>query len=139
MNLIGTALERTESNPLYVEFKNKNPVLDDEKFQWKCWMVKKYFHDNVVINLIKIVIGVALLIVSGSTILLQIKSKGLKSFMMVTCLSLGIIMTMTGLIFVISNHNCKKKFQDFLWDEDAENTEDSLATKIIQFYSRNHL
>lgn len=132
MNVIGTALERTEKNQLYVAFKKQNPNCEDENYEWKCWMLKKYFKDNIVINIIKIVIGAVMLTLAGSSLIYKmLGNSGLGSIVVVICLVLGIILVGTGILFAFSNYRFLKNYKDHLWDEDGE-----IVPKIIKFYDR---
>ncbi len=140
MNLIGTALERGEQNQLYVKFKKtvvegKNLPADfDESYEWKCWMLKKYFKDNISVNLVRLVIGIVLLILAGSSSVFKILgNKGFGTIAVVICLCLGVICVGSGIMFSISNYRCLKNFKDYLWDEEGE-----IVEKIIKFYDKAH-
>lgn len=132
MNLIGTALERVETNQHYVDFRKKNPDCKDEVYEWKCWMLKKYFKDNIIINLIKIIIGIVMLVLAGSSLIYKmLGNSGLGSIVVVICLVLGVILVGTGILFSFSNYRCLKNYKDYLWDEDGE-----IVPKIIRFYDK---
>lgn len=133
MNLIGTALERSLNNKYYTDFKKTNPDAADEEYLWKCWMLKKYFKDNIIISAIKFVIGAILLSLAGSSTIYKILGhNGLGTIVVVACLMLGIILAGTGILYLFSNYRCLKNYKDHLWDEDGE-----IVPKIIKFYSKN--
>lgn len=132
MNLIGTALERIDSNPYYAKFKSQNPTTTDEEYEWKCWMLKKYFKDNIISELVKIILGAFLLFMAGSsTIYKMLGNKGFGNIIVIICLVLGIILIGTGIIFSFSNYKCLKHYKDYSWDEDSE-----IVPKIIKFYEK---
>lgn len=137
MNVIGTCLERCDENSYFVEFKTKNPDKADDKYEWKCWMLKKYFHDNAVVNFIRIPVGIFMLVLvaSSNSALNHLSNNRLRAIFAILLLSLGVIMVGTGIIFSIFNNNCKKHYSDYLWDDEAEG-EDNIATKIIQYYKK---
>lgn len=137
MNIIGTCLERCDENTYFKQFKEKCPNVAADEYEWKCWIIKKYFHDNIVVNLVKILIGVILLILSGTarSFLNGMGNKSVTSLLVIVFLFLGIIMVGTGIIFSISNRNCKKRYSEYLWDNDIEG-EDNFPSKIIQFYNK---
>jgi len=132
MNLIGTALERSEQNKYYMEFKTKNPEISNDEYEWKCWMLKKYFKDNLVVNFCQLIGGVFLLIFGCSSSLAKIfGNTGLKTILFVLCLFFGAVFLGTGIMYTFSNYKCLKNYKDHLWDEEGE-----IVEKIIKFYNR---
>ncbi len=134
MNLIGTALERSEQNQLYLKFKKACPNVEDENYEWKCWMLKKYFKDNIVVNAVRFVIGIILLILAGNSSVFKILgNQGFGTIAVVACLGLGVICVGSGLMFGFSNYKCLRNYKDYLWDEEGE-----IVEKIIKFYDKAH-
>jgi len=133
MQLIGTALEQTEKNHYYADFLKKNPDVQDKTYEWKCWMLKKYFKDHILIEIIKIVLGVLLFILPKTDIYKNIGDKGIGTFILVICYVLGVILIGSGIMFSISHKRCLKNYKDYIWDEDGE-----IVEKIIKFYDRKN-
>lgn len=134
MNLIGTALERKSDNKFYVQFKKQNPNSEDENYEWKCYMLKKYFHDNVVVNLIRLFIGIILLVLCGTSSIYKILGTNkLSTVIVLICLVLGVICTGAGILFSFTNYRCLKNYKDYLWDDEGE-----IVEKIIKFYDKAH-
>ena len=50
MNIIGTVLERSEENQMYVQFKKLGVSPETEDYDWKVYILKKYFKVMLFIN-----------------------------------------------------------------------------------------
>lgn len=138
---IGTCVEHSRNNKYFVEFveyqeklKAKNPAAfegvnleDDGAFL--AYMTRKYFKDNIISSIIKVIIGIALIIVSrvfiarGGSSAMNILSIGL--------FILGIFLAPAGLIFVFSNLNCYRHYKDYVTGRN-----DPFMDKVIKFYSK---
>ena len=116
MNIIGTALERSKSNQYFNSFLKLNPSSQDNEYDFKCWILKKYFKQNILIEIAKLIIGIILLVFVASSSIYKIALTG------------------TGIMFSISNYRCLKNFKDFLWDDEEE--ENEIVSKLIKFYKR---
>ena len=135
MNIIGTALERSKSNQYFNSFLKLNPSSQDNEYDFKCWILKKYFKQNILIEIAKLIIGIILLVfVASSSIYKIFGTGGVTTVLVVTSLVIGIALTGTGLMFSISNYRCIKNFKDFLWDDEEE--ENEIVSKLIKFYKR---
>ena len=135
MNIIGTALERSKSNQYFNSFLKLNPSSQDNEYDFKCWILKKYFKQNILIEIAKLIIGIILLVfVASSSIYKIFGTSGVSTFVVVTSLVIGIALTGTGIMFSISNYRCLKNFKDFLWDDEEE--ENEIVSKLIKFYRR---
>lgn len=135
MNIIGTALERSKSNQYFNSFLKLNPSSQDNEYDFKCWILKKYFKQNILIEIAKLIIGIILLVfVASSSIYKIFGTSGVSTVVVVTSLVIGIALTGTGLMFSISNYRCLKNFKDFLWDDEEE--ENEIVSKLIKFYKR---
>lgn len=135
MNIIGTALERSKSNQYFNSFLKLNPSSQDNEYDFKCWILKKYFKQNILIEIAKLIIGIILLIfVASSSIYKIFGTSGVSTIVVVTSLVIGIALTGTGIMFSISNYRCLKNFKDFLWDDEEE--ENEIVSKLIKFYKR---
>lgn len=135
MNIIGTALERSKSNQYFNSFLKLNPSSQDNEYDFKCWILKKYFKQNVLIEIAKLIIGIILLVfVASSSIYKIFGTSGVSTVVVVTSLVIGIALTGTGIMFSISNYRCLKNFKDFLWDDEEE--ENEIVSKLIKFYKR---
>ena len=135
MNIIGTALERSKSNQYFNSFLKLNPSSLDNEYDFKCWILKKYFKQNILIEIAKLIIGIILLVfVASSSIYKIFGTSGVSTFVVVTSLVIGIALTGTGIMFSISNYRCLKNFKDFLWDDEEE--ENEIVSKLIKFYKR---
>ena len=98
-------------------------------------MLKKYFKQNVFIEITKLIIGIILLVfVPSSPIYKIFGTSGASTIVVVTCLVIGIVLAGTGIMFSISNYRCLKNYKDFLWDDEEE--ENEIVSKIIKFYRK---
>ena len=135
MNIIGTALERSKNNQYFNSFLKLNPSSLDNEYDFKCWILKKYFKQNILIEIAKLIIGIILLVfVASSSIYKIFGTSGVSTVLVVTSLVIGIALTGTGIMFSISNYRCLKNFKDFLWDDEEE--ENEIVSKLIKFYKR---
>ena len=135
MNIIGTALERSKNNQYFNFFLKLNPSSQDSEYDFKCWILKKYFKQNILIEIAKLIIGIILLVfVASSSIYKIFGTSGVSTVVVVTSLVIGIALTGTGIMFSISNYRCLKNFKDFLWDDEEE--ENEIVSKLIKFYKR---
>ena len=135
MNIIGTALERSKNNHYFNSFLKFNPSSQDNEYDFKCWILKKYFKQNILIEIAKLIIGIILLVfVASSSIYKIFGTSGVSTVVVVTSLVIGIALTGTGIMFSISNYRCLKNFKDFLWDDEEE--ENEIVSKLIKFYKR---
>lgn len=135
MNIIGTALERSKNNQYFNSFLKLNPSSQDIEYDFKCWILKKYFKQNILIEIAKLIIGIILLVfVASSSIYKIFGTSGVSTVLVVTSLVIGIALTGTGIMFSISNYRCLKNFKDFLWDDEEE--ENEIVSKLIKFYKR---
>lgn len=135
MNIIGTALERSKSNQYFNSFLKLNPSSQDNEYDFKCWILKKYFKQNILIEIAKLIIGIILLVfVASSSIYKIFGTSSISTVVVVTSLVIGIALTGTGIMFSISNYRCLKNFKDFLWDDEEE--ENEIVSKLIKFYKR---
>ena len=135
MNIIGTALERSKSNQYFNSFLKLNPSSQDNEYDFKCWILKRYFKQNILIEIAKLIIGIILLVfVASSSIYKIFGTSGVSTVIVVTSLVIGIALTGTGIMFSISNYRCLKNFKDFLWDDEEE--ENEIVSKLIKFYKR---
>ena len=133
MNIIGTALERSKNNQYFNSFLKLNPSSQDNEYDFKCWILKKYFKQNILIEIAKLIIGIILLVfVASSSIYKIFGTGGVSTVVVVTSLVIGIALTGTGIMFSISNYRCLKNFKDFLWDDEEE--ENEIVSKLIKFY-----
>ena len=135
MNIIGTALERSKNNQYFNSFLKLNPSSQDNEYDFKCWILKKYFKQNILIEIAKLIIGIILLVfVASSSIYKIFGTGGVSTLVVVTSLVIGIALTGTGIMFSMSNYRCLKNFKDFLWDDEEE--ENEIVSKLIKFYKR---
>ena len=135
MNIIGTALERSKNNQYFNSFLKLNPSSLDNEYDFKCWILKRYFKQNILIEIAKLIIGIILLVfVASSSIYKIFGTSGVSTVVVVTAFVIGIALTGTGIMFSISNYRCLKNFKDFLWDDEEE--ENEIVSKLIKFYKR---
>ena len=137
---IGTCVEHSRNNKYFVEFvehqeklKAKNPAAfedvnleDDGAFL--AYMTRRYFKDNIISSLIKVIIGIAIIVVARILI-----ARGLSSTMNILAIGLfiaGIFFAPAGLIFFFSNLNCYRHYKDYVTGRD-----DPFMDKVIKFYS----
>ena len=135
MNIIGTALERSKSNQYFNSFLKLNPSSQDNEYDFKCWILKKYFKQNILIEIAKLIIGIILLVfVASSSIYKIFGTSGVSTVVVVTSLVIGIALTGTGMMSSNCKYRCLKNFTDFLWDDEEE--ENEIVSKLIKFYKR---
>ena len=138
---IGTCVEHSRNNKFFVEFveerekqKAKNPAAfegvnleDDGAFL--AYMTRRYFKDNIIASIVKIVIGIGIIIVSRILI-----ARGGSSTMNIVSIGffiVGIFLAPSGLIFFFSNLNCYRHYRDYVTGRD-----DPFMDKVIKFYSK---
>ena len=137
---IGTCVEHSRNNKYFVEFvehqeklKAKNPAafegvnLEDDGV-FLAYMTRRYFKDNIISSLIKVIIGIAIIVVARILI-----ARGLSSTMNILAIGLfiaGIFFAPAGLIFFFSNLNCYRHYKDYVTGRD-----DPFMDKVIKFYS----
>ena len=137
---IGTCVEHSRNNKYFVEFvehqeklKAKNPAafegvnLEDDGV-FLAYMTRRYFKDNIISSLIKVIIGIAIIVVARILI-----ARGLSSIMNILAIGLfiaGIFFAPAGLIFFFSNLNCYRHYKDYVTGRD-----DPFMDKVIKFYS----
>ena len=86
MNIIGTALERSKSNQYFNSFLKLNPSSQDNEYDFKCWILKKYFKQNILIEIAKLIIGIILLVfVASSSIYKIFGTSGVSSCSNISC------------------------------------------------------
>ena len=137
---IGTCVEHSRNNKYFVEFvehqeklKAKNPAafegvnLEDDGV-FLAYMTRRYFKDNIISSLIKVIIGIAIIVVARILI-----ARGLSPTMNILAIGLfiaGIFFAPAGLIFFFSNLNCYRHYKDYVTGRD-----DPFMDKVIKFYS----
>lgn len=142
------ALNMTMDNPHYVKFinhkskfekKEKKRIaknVDFDSFDYEhseyfflCYMTKKYFRDNVIFSLLKLLIGIF------SIILLIIINKYMhnlrlgKSFLMCSLLFYGVISIPLSIMYTIANFICYCSYINYV-----TTSKSNLAKRIIIFY-----
>ncbi len=137
---IGTCVEHSRNNKYFVEFveerekqKAKNPAAfegvnleDDGAFL--AYMTRRYFKDNIVASIVKVIIGLAVIIVAR--ILISRGGSSTMNILSIGLFILGIFLAPAGLIFFFSNLNCYKHYRDYVTGRD-----DPFMDKVIKFYS----
>ena len=138
---IGTCVEHSRNNKYFVEFvehqeklKAKNPAafegvnLEDD-VMFLSYMTRKYFKDNILLSVVKIIFGIVILVAAKMII-----SHGAGSLMNIVAIGLfigGIFFAPAGLIFLFSNISCLKHYKDYVTSRD-----DPFMDKVIKFYSK---
>ena len=138
---IGTCVEHSRNNKYFVEFveyqekqKEKNPAafegvnLEDD-VMFLSYMTKKYFKDNILLSVAKVVFGLALLIIAR-----MIFARGAGSSMNIAAIGIfiiGLFFAPAGLFFMFSNISCLKHYKDYVTSRD-----DPFMDKVIKFYSK---
>lgn len=150
------ALTMTEENPLYKRFlKKKDKFLasqkkivdednlnyyksfnDSEKYDldayvYLCYITRKYFSDNCLISIIKILVGVFSIIFA---VIIE-KTSGavfLKGLIMVGFFSYGLIMIPVSFLYLMANFICFCKYLNYV-----STSHSTLARTIIEFYDEN--
>ena len=137
---IGTCVEHSRNNKFFVEFveerekqKAKNPTAfegvnleDDGAFL--AYMTRRYFKDNIIASIVKVIIGLAVIIVAR--ILISRGGSSTMNILSIGLFILGIFLAPAGLIFFFSNLNCYRHYKDYVTGRD-----DPFMDKVIKFYS----
>ncbi len=138
---IGTCVEHSRNNKYFVEFvehqeklKAKNPAAfegvnleDDGAFL--AYMTRKYFKDNMLASIMKIVIGLALLV--AAKIILGRGAGSTMNLVAIGVFIVGLFFAPTGVFFFFSNLSCYRHYKDYVTGRD-----DPFMDKIIKFYSK---
>ncbi|MCQ2591803.1 MAG: hypothetical protein MJ188_03375 [Treponema sp.] len=108
----------------------ENGLLDknNDEYFFLCFMTKKYFRDNTLISLAKIVFGVAA-IFCAVWMEEHFNANALKSPIMVAAFGYGLIMTPLAILYTICNFICYTHSDNFV-----TTTKSRLAQKIIIFF-----
>ena len=138
---IGTCVEHSRNNKYFVEFvehqeklKTKNPAAfegvnleDDGAFL--AYMTRKYFKDNILSSILKIVLGIAIIV--AARILLDRGGNSTTNIIAIAFFIFGIFLAPSGVIFFISNFNCYRHYKDYVTGRD-----DPFMDKVIKYYSK---
>ena len=138
---IGTCVEHSRNNKYFVEFvehqeklKAKNPAAyegvnleDDGAFL--AYMTRKYFKDNMLASIMKIVIGLALLV--AAKIILGRGAGSTMNLVAIGVFIVGLFFAPAGVFFFFSNFSCYRHYKDYVTGRD-----DPFMDKIIKFYSK---
>ena len=138
---IGTCVEHSRNNKYFVEFvehqeklKAKNPAAyegvnleDDGAFL--AYMTRKYFKDNMLASIMKIVIGLALLV--AAKIILGRGAGSTMNLVAIGVFIVGLFFAPTGIFFFFSNFSCYRHYKDYVTGRD-----DPFMDKVIKFYSK---
>lgn len=154
------ALDMVERNPFYLKYlKKKNKFISgilnriDRKYQRRkkgfsreyflsiiddkdeyfflSYMTRKYFLDNIIVNLIRICLCI-IAIIAGFFMESHIKTNFMKGPMMVLLLSFGFFHGPLSFLYVLANFYCFMNYSKFVSD-----TESVLAEKINIFYDED--
>ena len=137
---IGTCVEHSRNNKYFVEFveyqekqKAKNPAafegvnLEDDGL-FLAYMTKKYFKDNMLVCILKTVLGLALLIAARF-----ILARGAGSTMNLVAIGVfivGLFFAPAGVFLFFSNLTCYRHYKDYVTGRD-----DPFMDKVIKYYS----
>ena len=137
---IGTCVEHSRNNKYFVEFvehqeklKAKNPAAfegvnleDDGAFL--AYMTRKYFKDNMLASIMKIVIGLALLV--AAKIILGRGAGSTMNLVAIGVFIVGLFFAPTGVFLFFSNLSCYRHYKDYVTGRD-----DPFMDKVIKYYS----
>lgn len=145
---IVNALDMKEENPFYKKYlKRKDKFLkkklkhlskeevdkidyEHSDYYFLCFMTKKYFKDNILISLEKILIGICSIFILISINNFVKKGRWLKSIAMMAFLFYAIITIPLSILYVIANFICLCTYKDYITTRESV-----LAKKIIHFYA----
>ena len=137
---IGTCVEHSRNNKFFVEFveyqekqKAKNPeayegvnLEDDGAFL--AYMTRKYFKDNILASIAKVVFGIVILVIAR--IILAKGGDSTSNLIAIALFIIGLFFAPAGLFFMFSNISCLKHYKDYVTSRD-----DPFMDKVIKFYS----
>lgn len=137
---IGTCVEHSRNNKYFVEFvdyqekqKLKNPdayegvdLEDDGAFL--AYMTRKYFKDNIVASVVKVIFGIVILIIAR--IILAKGGDSTSNLIAIAMFIVGLFFAPAGLFFMFSNMSCLKHYKDYVTSRD-----DPFMDKVIKYYS----
>lgn len=142
------ALDMIEENPFFKKYlKRKDKFLkqklkkftkeevskidyEHSDYYFLCFMTKKYFKDNVLISLAKILLGI------GAVLLLILinhfvkRGKWLKSIVMIVLILYGVISIPLSFLYVIANLICLIRYKEYITTRESV-----LSKKINHFYA----
>ena len=138
---IGTCVEHSRNNKFFVEFveyqekqKAKNPeayegvnLEDDGAFL--AYMTRKYFKDNILASIAKVVFGIVILVIAR--IILAKGGDSTSNLVAIALFITGLFFAPAGLFFMFSNISCLKHYKDYVTSRD-----DPFMDKVIKFYSK---
>ena len=138
---IGTCVEHSRNNKYFVEFveyqekqKEKNPAAyegvnleDDGAFL--AYMTRKYFKDNILASIAKVVFGIVILVIAR--IILAKGGDSTSNLVAIALFITGLFFAPAGLFFMFSNISCLKHYKDYVTSRD-----DPFMDKVIKFYSK---
>ena len=138
---IGTCVEHSRNNKFFVEFveyqekqKAKNPeayegvnLEDDGAFL--AYMTRKYFKDNILASIAKVVFGIVILVIAR--IILAKGGDSTSNLIAIALFIIGLFFAPAGLFFMFSNISCLKHYKDYVTSRD-----DPFMDKVIKFYSK---
>ena len=138
---IGTCVEHSRNNKYFVEFveyqekqKAKNPeayegvnLEDDGAFL--AYMTRKYFKDNILASIAKVVFGIVILVIAR--IILAKGGDSTSNLIAIALFIIGLFFAPAGLFFMFSNISCLKHYKDYVTSRD-----DPFMDKVIKFYSK---
>ena len=138
---IGTCVEHSRNNKFFVEFveyqekqKAKNPEayegvnLEDDG-ACLAYMTRKYFKDNILASIAKVVFGIVILVISR--IILAKGGDSTSNLIAIALFIIGLFFAPAGLFFMFSNISCLKHYKDYVTSRD-----DPFMDKVIKFYSK---
>ena len=138
---IGTCVEHSRNNKFFVEFveyqekqKAKNPeayegVNLEEDGAFLAYMTRKYFKDNILASIAKVVFGIVILVIAR--IILAKGGDSTSNLIAIALFIIGLFFAPAGLFFMFSNISCLKHYKDYVTSRD-----DPFMDKVIKFYSK---
>lgn len=130
-----SVFEKTEKNPVYMDFKktfkeNSEPGYVADDYEWKCYLVKKYFRENLMLYLANVILGILLVTISAFFMERAIVPARFQWIFSVILFVGFFYYIGFGIMASIFYGYMYKHHKDYVWSEEG-----SLAGKIRRFYS----
>lgn len=138
---IGTCVEHSRNNKFFVEFveyQEKQKVKKPEAYEgvnleddgaFLAYMTRKYFKDNILASIAKVVFGIVILVIAR--IILAKGGDSTSNLIAIALFIIGLFFAPAGLFFMFSNISCLKHYKDYVTSRD-----DPFMDKVIKFYSK---
>lgn len=109
----------------------REKLAEQDEYLFLCYMTRKYFKDNVLISLAKILIGAACIL---TAVFMEdhFRATALKAPLMLCLFTYGLIMIPLSVLYVFANFICFLGYANYISSRTSP-----LSKKIIHFYDKD--